>query len=177
MYLSSLSRKPEVQKYSGLIQDVRRILKETISTVREISNNISPQILNTFGLTAALNLFFDSMKNLIDIKIENNIGDFRFSETKEVMLYNIIKEAFNNSIKYANASRIEVYLNKIDNIITVVYSDNGIGFNLEEKMALASKSLGLFSMINRIKNLNGVYKIKTSPGNGFYLEVNFLTEF
>lgn len=176
MYLSSLARKPEVEPYADLIKNVRRILKETIASVREISNNISPQVLNTYGLTAALNLFFETKHNLIDIKIDNTLGDFRFAETKEIMLYNIIKEAYNNSIKYAQASLIELYLHKKENLITVIYKDNGIGFNLEEKMASVSQSMGLFSIINRIKNLDGIYDMKTAPGQGFYLEVNFLSE-
>jgi signal transduction histidine kinase len=176
MYLSSLARKPEVQLYSDTITNIRRILKETIASVREISNNISPQVLHNYGLTDALNLFFESKKNLIPIKIENNMGDFRFSETKENMLYNIVKEAFNNSIKYANATLIELNIKKTENLITVIYKDNGIGFNLEEKLASASLSLGLFSIINRIKNLDGIYEINTSPGKGFMLEVNFLTD-
>jgi len=175
MYLSSLSRKPEIQMYSGILDDIRRILKETISSVREISNNISPQVLNSYGLTAALNLFFETKKNLITIHIDNNMDDFRFSETKETMLYNIIKEAFNNSIKYANATCIDLSIKKNENLITVIYKDNGIGFNLKEKMASASQNLGLFSIINRIKNLDGIYEIKTSEGKGFMLEVNFLT--
>lgn len=176
MYLSSLARKPEVEPYADLIKNVRRILKETIASVREISNNISPQVLNSYGLTAALNLFFETKQNLIEIKIENTLGDFRFSEAKEIMLYNIIKEAYNNSIKYAQASCIELYLHKKENLITVIFKDNGIGFNLEEKLASISQSMGLFSIINRIKNLEGIYDMQTSPGNGFYLEVNFLSE-
>lgn len=176
MYLSSLARKPEVEPYTDLIKNVRRILKETIVSVREISNNISPQVLNSYGLTAALNLFFETKQHLIEIKIENTLGDFRFSEPKEIMLYNIIKEAYNNSIKYSQASLIELYLQKKENLITVIYKDNGIGFNLEEKMASVSQSMGLFSIINRIKNLDGIYDMKTAPQQGFYLEVNFLSE-
>ena len=176
MYISSLSRKPELQIYSEAINNIRRILKETIASVREISNNISPQVLTSFGLTAALDLFFETKKDIIHLNINNNMGSFRFNETKETMLYNIIKEAFNNSIKYANATGIELEINKIDNLLIVIYKDNGIGFNLQEKLAQASQSLGLFSIINRIKNLNGIYEITTSPGKGFKLEVNFLTD-
>jgi PAS domain S-box-containing protein len=175
MYLSSLSRKPEMKSYADTLNNIHRILKETIASVREISDNISPQVLNSHGLLAALNVFFETKKNLIPIHINGNLGELRFAETKEVMLYNILREAFNNSIKYANAKSIAITMNITENLITVIYKDDGVGFNLEEKMASVSRSLGLFSMISRIKNMGGIYEIKTSPGNGFTLEVNFLT--
>jgi PAS domain S-box-containing protein len=173
MYLSALARKPDLLIHQEAFSDIRRILKDAITSVREISNNISPQVLNSYGLTSALELFFETKRKLIDINLDNNLEDFRFSELKEIMLYTILKEAFNNSLKYSNATQIDVKLVKENNLIFVVYKDNGIGFNLDEKLDTANTSLGLFSIINRVKNLEGSYKIKTSPGNGFALELVF----
>jgi signal transduction histidine kinase len=168
-----LSRKPGMQEHTTDISDIRHILKESITSVREISNNISPQVLNNYGLASALEVFFETKRKLINIQFTHNIPDLRFSEIKEVMIYNIVKEAFNNSIKYSKASLVQLNINLHENIITVSYLDNGIGFNLDEKLALAGSSLGLFSIINRIRNLDGEHSINTSPGHGFNLEVTF----
>jgi PAS domain S-box-containing protein len=173
MCLSMLSRKPGMQEHTTDISDIRHILKESITSVREISNNISPQVLNNYGLASALEVFFETKRKLINIQFTHNIPDLRFSEIKEVMIYNIVKEAFNNSIKYSKASLVQLNINLHENIITVSYLDNGIGFNLDEKLALAGSSLGLFSIINRIRNLDGEHSINTSPGHGFNLEVTF----
>jgi PAS domain S-box-containing protein len=173
MCISMLSRKNGMQEHVEDISDIRRILKESITAVREISNNISPQVLNNYGLASALEVFFETKKKLIKIEYTHNIPDFRFSEDKEIMLYNIVKEAFNNSVKYSRASVVQLDISLNENIITVFYRDNGIGFNLEEKLAVAGNSLGLFSIISRIRNLDGEYSINTSPGNGFSLNVTF----
>jgi len=173
MYLSVLSRKDELKPYTETMTDIRRILKDTISSVREISNNLSPQVLENFGLTAALEQFFETKQRLINIQLQNTIGSIRFSEIKETMIYNVIIEAFNNSLKHSEANRIRLDISKENNSIHVLYSDNGIGFNLDEKMNIINNSLGLFSIINRVKILEGSYQIETSQGNGFSLAIVF----
>jgi len=173
MYLSVLSRKDELQPYTEIMDDIRRILKDTISSVREISNNLSPQVLENFGLTAALDQFFETKKRLINIQFQNSIGNTRFSEIKETMIYNVIIEAFNNSLKHSNANLVQLSISQENQTIHVMYSDNGIGFNLEEKMNIVNNNLGLFSIINRVKILEGNYTIETSSGNGFVLKVDF----
>jgi len=173
MYLSALSRKPGLTPYNETITDIQKILKETISSVREISNNLSPQVLQNYGLTAALELFFKTKLKIINLNIENNISNLRFEEIKEVMIYNIIKEIFNNSIKYSNATQISLKLDCVNDFIFVEYSDNGIGFDLEEKLNSSSGNLGLFSIINRVKNIEGTYKILTSQGKGFLIKISF----
>jgi signal transduction histidine kinase len=148
-------------------------LKDAILSIREISNDLSPHILQNFGLNAALEKFFETKKKLIKIQINSNIEGFRFSEIKETMIYRIIIEAFNNTIKHSEADKLSVEIKRENNFIEVVYTDNGIGFNLNEKLNSQNRGLGLFSIINRIKLLEGTYAIETSPGNGFTLRIEF----
>lgn len=173
MYLSVLSRKEELIPYDETLNDIRRILKDAILSIREISNDLSPHILHNFGLSAALDKFFETKKKLINIQINSNIEGFRFSEIKETMIYRIIIEAFNNTIKHSEADKLSVDIRRENNFIEVVYKDNGIGFNLNEKLNSQNRGLGLFSIINRIKLLEGTYAIETSPGNGFTLRIEF----
>lgn len=171
MYLSVLSRKKELQTYHEILDDIRRILKDTITSVREISNNLSPQVLYNFGLTAALDHFFDSKQKLIGITVNNTIGAMRFNELKETMIYNIIIEAFNNTLKHANASQIDLKINIEDNLLCIRYSDNGCGFIPEKQLRTTGKNLGLFSMINRAEIIEGDYSIESAPGKGFLLKM------
>lgn len=173
MYLSVLSRKEDLQPYQEMLSDIRRILKDAISSVREISNNLSPHVLQNFGLTAALEMFFETKKRLINVLIINNIGDLRFSEIQETMAFRIIIEAFNNTLKHSNADLVKLEILKENNNILILYKDNGIGFDLKDKTKPQSSNLGLFSIINRIKVLEATYNIETSPGNGFELRFDF----
>lgn len=173
MYLSILTRKTDVHPHLDIITNTQSILKETIASVREISNNLNPQVLQRFGLSAALNAFFETKKTLIKIDIDNQIGDLRFSEDKEAMVYNIIKELFNNSLKHAQAQKITLAIQQENQHIFIDYTDDGIGFNLEEKILEANNKLGLISIINRVNNIEGKHKILTSHGDGFKFKLNF----
>ena len=176
MLLSSLSNKEEVKKYSEITNDITSILKETIATVREISYNISPHILNHHGLNSAITNFFETKKGLVEIDFTTNLQDIRFSETVESMLYRILKEAFNNTIKYAEATKIIISLKLTGNVLTLIYQDNGIGFDLNDQENPNRGGLGLTSIVNRITSIGGGYSIETRPGKGFVLKIAIDTE-
>ena len=59
--------------------------------------------------------------------IENSLNN-----TEKLMLYRIIQEAINNTIKYANASIVSIQLSADEQEITVIIEDNGIGFDINE---------------------------------------------
>jgi len=172
MYLSSLARKQDMI-HLPMIGDIQSILKETITSVREISNNISPHVLSNYGLTSALEVFFETKLKLIHIEINNNIGNLRFDEIKEVMCYNIIKELFNNTLKYAKATTVSLSLTQNDDLIRIQYSDNGVGFDVEQKLASPSNNLGLLSIINRVKTLHGTIRMTSQEQTGFHLDIEF----
>ncbi len=173
MCLSLLFRKPEVKKYGNDISDINRILKDSIAAVREISNNLSPQVLTNHGLISALEIFFETKQKLIQIDFTHNIGHLRFDEIKEAMVYNVLKEVFNNTVKYSQSPRAKLNITKQFHFISIEYQDYGVGFDFDEKLTPASDNLGIFSVINRLKILGGEYRIHTAPGEGFLLELTF----
>ncbi len=173
MCLSLLFRKPEVKKYSDDINDINKMLKDSICAVREISNNLSPRVLNNYGLVSALETFFETKQKLVNIKFIQNIDSLRFDKIKEAMLYNILKEVFNNTLKYSQTTDVKLKITRRFDYIVVKYVDYGIGFDFDEKLTPANNNLGLFSLINRLKMLEGEYRIKTAPGEGFLLNLMF----
>ena len=60
-----------------------------------------------------------------------------------------------------------------DNHLKIHYSDDGVGFNLKEKLEL--KSIGLQSIMSRINFLNGVFVNKSRPGSGTGFEISVPT--
>jgi two-component system, NarL family, sensor kinase len=70
------------------------------------------------------------------------------------MIFRVVQELLNNAIKHSQAEKISVTL-RVDNRITVVVEDNGIGFDPEifKKDAQSGKGLGLFNIENRARLL------------------------
>jgi signal transduction histidine kinase len=85
-------------------------------------------------------------------------------------LFLVIREALNNTIKYAHASLVRIELGLSDHIIRVVVEDDGVGFNAG-RSGLAGTHEGLDSMKRRITDIGGVLHLVTHPGQGTRIEL------
>jgi signal transduction histidine kinase len=108
---------------------------------------------------------------VIKAEIKDDLAKFRIPENKEIMLYRIVQELVNNTIKHARASSISLNLNKFDHKILVRYADNGSGFDTDKTKA--EKTLGLKSIEDRINFLGGELTIESSKGKGSSFEFDF----
>ena len=131
------------------------IIDSAIDDSTRISHNISPQILEKYGLKVALENFIG------EIDLSKNIGfDLKFEEISrfdlkvELTIYRTILELIHNTLKHAKASRIGINVFISENMLHVHYSDNGIGFSAEEKMG-QKQGTGLKNIKNRINSLEG----------------------
>lgn len=149
------------------------LVSSTIASIREISNSLSPAILTKFGLIASLNTLIDKTKPLIVVNFYNDIYDMRFPNHIEIIIYRVIKELINNTIKHAKATLIEIDISLKSDFLLLYYADNGCGFAYQKPMQENKKGLGLSSILNRAKSIDATAEFVTAPGNGlkFYLEV------
>jgi PAS domain S-box-containing protein len=146
-------------------------IDEAINLLKEIANNLSPHILQRFGLVNALQTYLDQVKTNFGIEcaISSNINT-RLSANFEVSLYRILMECINNSLKHAKAKKILIKFKKAEKMLTITYADNGQGFDTHEVMA-KGKGMGLFNIQNRVKLLGGEIKIISNPGIGTDVEI------
>ena len=166
--------KNEKEEYINYIIE---LLDEAVTNTREISNNLTPQIISTYGLVKSI----DSFKNKINAthKLEisftnRNIPD-NLEKTIKLTLFRIITELINNSIKHASANNIFIDLFSEKNILHLNYKDDGIGFNLSEALKKGSSGIGLTNIINRIKSLSGNFyfneQVKIGVDMQFSIEI------
>ncbi len=83
---------------------------------------------------------------------------------KAVILYRMAQEVLNNSVKHSGAKQIKVSLTSTGNLFTLAFSDDGVGFNAEEKMN--SGGAGLINLQNRARLINAQLTMNSTPGNG-----------
>jgi PAS domain S-box-containing protein len=140
--------------------------------LRNIANNLSPHILKNFGLISAIKSFTDRIKelNFIDFQITTNLNQ-RIDNIVETIIYRILSESINNTLKHAKADKVNIDIRIENNELNVNYTDNGIGFDVD-KIILKKSGLGLFNMINRIKSVNGQIQIESNEGMGTKIIIN-----
>jgi signal transduction histidine kinase len=80
------------------------------------------------------------------------------------MLYRIVQEMVNNTVKYAEATKIELQVESLPGQVRIQYTDNGKGFSLDD--ARIKESLGLQSINSRVRFLDGKISLESEPGKG-----------
>lgn len=173
MSLSSLSKSELNDKERLTLQNTVAVIDEAIRSLREISNNLSPHVLNSFGLVRGIKNFVDRSVALHDVTIEfvTPLRDERFDSNIEVIIYRVICELINNSLKHSSCTTINISLKLNNGRIAVVYSDNGCGFSYKESINIG---MGLSNMKSRISSLGGSLRFNSKPGCGMsaYFEVS-----
>ena len=151
------------------------MIDEAIRSVREISNNMSPQVLEDFGLSRGVHNFISRLQSFYDVEIEfrSGIHDERFDHNVEVVLYRVVCELINNSLKHSGCKNIDISLLLKGSTIELCYHDNGCGFDTTTAM---SKGMGLSNITSRISSLNGDLQIVSSVGSGLKVVVRINTK-
>lgn len=146
-------------------------LEESAKELREISHQIMPKALETDAtiIDAINNLLLDSMP-VAGIKYEFeyfNIPD-KISEKIKITIYRVLQELLSNIIKHSQSTKINVQLFIIENKITLVVDDNGIGISESSK----NNGIGLSNILSRVEALNGNVNMENNLKNGTSTTVN-----
>jgi signal transduction histidine kinase len=168
MSVSTLSKMDQDESRKEILRNTDYVINEAIKSIKEISNNLSPHMLKNFGLASAIKNFTNRIlgPKVPVVKFESNLFERRFNEEIEVILYRVVCELINNTIKHADAKNIEIHLNQQDNTVLITYSDDGIGFDAGEVIHGTSKGMGYSNMISRIRSIKGTIEVESQPGAG-----------
>ncbi len=178
MSLSALSQNTRPEGDTRILINTENTVDEAIKSIKEIANNLSPSVLNHFGLASSIKSFTEKMtaNRGIEINFNNNIARKRFSRDLEVILYRTVCEMVNNTIKHAAASNISIAINLSGDTLELLYDDDGKGFDLDKQLLNEDSSgMGLQNMISRIKSLNGYTNLESKIGNGFKAYISIKT--
>jgi signal transduction histidine kinase len=148
------------------IDEVKVDFLKIIDEVRQISNNLAPNILNESGIDVSLKNLCESINRTTKIDIELSVfGDYSTNDPKvKFYIYRIAQEALNNAIKHSGATKIQIQLLGNTDSIILVLEDNGKGFVYDSNFCTPSN--GIYNMKERARLLNGTLDIETEPLSG-----------
>jgi hypothetical protein len=152
------------------IMETKSLAKQLLSELRDLSASLNTDHIRHIGFTRALENELGRLKKTGRFQVNFFIeGDpYRLDPERETILFRLCQEVFNNIVKYAKASsiniRVEYQLEKMNLEIT----DDGIGFNLEEveKQSALGKSTGFLNMRKRAKLIKSEINISSTIGKG-----------
>ncbi|WP_347173807.1 tetratricopeptide repeat-containing sensor histidine kinase [Polaribacter uvawellassae] len=146
--------------------EITVLTNNALEEVRSISRGLYPALLKQLGLTESIEQLihdYDEQTELFFSVDIDNINTY-FTESTSLNFYRLIQECLTNIIKHANAKSVTVKI-KIENktIITLI-SDNGKGFDINDSKK--KNSLGLKTIFERTRIMNGNLSIDSKPNNG-----------
>ena len=174
MSLSALSREERSPEQREIIDNTTYVIDEAIRSLREISNNLSPHVLNDFGLARGVQHFIDRSAAMHNVKIRftTNLRTERYDTDVEVILYRVVCELINNSLKHAACTTVNLSLSRASSTLSLDYSDNGRGF---DSKAMMDCGMGLSNIDSRIKSLGGTFDIDSAKGKGMRASIRIDT--
>lgn len=173
LYIQWLSKPDSITEKEDIAAQAESTLDEAINSVREISNNLSPNILTHYGLKTAVESFCKKINNTNGLKINYTIKTPpELKKEIEIMLYRIINESINNTLKYASAKNIDIEVDHVESLLAMVYKDDGKGFPVKEVLA-SPKGMGLLNMKHRVETMGGNITLWSQPNQGMRISILF----
>jgi len=158
--------KQNAEEVKSTIEEVKVDFLKTIEEVRQISNNLAPNILKESGIDVALKNLCDSINRTSKIEIELSVyGDYSTNDPKvKFYIYRIAQEGLNNAIKHSGATKVQLQLIGSKDSIILLIEDNGKGFAYDTNFCTPCN--GIYNMKERARLLNGTLDIESEPNSG-----------
>jgi signal transduction histidine kinase len=149
-----------------ILDNIQEQLVGIGSDIRQLSHGLHPPILQELGLPDALRGYCEQFSAAAGIPVVCDADESarELSQGAALALFRIVQEALGNAAKYAKATRIAVRLSRSTTLVTLVISDNGVGFDTSQLGT--SRGLGLIMMRERAGQLDGTFEFQSSPGHG-----------
>ncbi len=149
------------------------LIDTSIKELRRVAQNMMPEMLAKFGLDEALKEYCNTINSskLVAIKYQSLGMQTRLEKSIEVIIYRIIQELLNNTMKHAEATEVFVQVIKEGNRLNVVVEDNGKGF--DTNLIKNNIGAGLSNVRSRVDYLKGQLDIHSEPGKGTLINIEF----
>jgi signal transduction histidine kinase len=171
LYLDALKNlKFDSPAYSKAISEMGSLITSAVGSVREISHDLSPHIIQSNDLCNALEILIGKCKIVTDIKVaficHERIG--LSDKKKELYIYRAVQEFIHNSLKHSEATEIIVELKRENEKLQILLSDNGKGFDITGEY----NSIGLANIDLRMKLIGATYEYFSIPTKGTDLKIS-----
>ncbi|MGJ8744321.1 PAS domain-containing protein [Polaribacter sp.] len=171
MKINALKKMPQLKLINDDLNFIETHISEALENSRKITYELSPPVLYQLGIIEALYWLFDNVETTHKIAcvVSSNVDNIKLNEVKSILLYRSIQEVLTNVIKYAKATKVTLDIDKNKQGVDIVIKDNGIGFDTSILTNIHNHSgsgFGLFTVQERIKNIQGRFTIKSKINFG-----------
>jgi|SRR6266850_1002677 len=148
------------------IAAMKGVIDDTIDAIRRISAELRPSVLDDLGLVAAIRWHgreFEERTGIV-AHLDSSLEDIDLTQQQSTAVFRIFEEAMTNVMRHAQATQVDIKLEKENGELELSIRDNGRGITEAEKSA--RRTLGLLGMRERANLIGGQVDITGSEGKG-----------
>jgi PAS domain S-box-containing protein len=173
LYLAVLKKEatPNSRDLKRKIARTQRLVVKSMNIVQRFARELRPTLLDDLGLIPALRSYMRDVMKRTGLRI--HFTSFTLGRTKQLdsakrtVLYRVAQEAITNVVRHAQASLVEVRIQKLRGVIRIEIKDNGKSFQVQGVLSAGKKKrLGLLGMRERVEMVGGTLSIESEPGKG-----------
>ena len=162
------------------ILNSKELVSKAITDLRHLSRSLDTDYVQEMGLQRAIEYEMEMIKKTgtIDTSLIVEGSLFRLDKQKELILFRIVQETFNNIIKHAGAKTLTVNINYAPALFTLAIIDDGKGMDLQPLSEEKNNNfgLGIGNMQSRAKLIGADFKMASSLGKGTEVKINLPIE-
>lgn len=161
------------------ILNSKQLVSKAITDLRDLSRSLDTDYVQEMGLQRAIEYELEMIKKTgtIDTTLVVDGSLFRLEKQKELILFRIVQETFNNILKHSGAKCLTVNINYAPALFTLIVKDDGKGVDLqplnEEKNNFG---LGIRNMHSRAKLIGAEFAMNSTIGQGTEVKINLPIE-
>lgn len=170
LYTQQLAFENKAPQVNESIENISKIINESLSELRELSRSLTDNSIEKSTIYQLVNQEVKKIKdlNLCSISFECNQKNNDLAYTQKAILFRIIQEFLQNSMKHAQCKSIMMQLNfNLDNV-QLLLEDDGKGFDIEK---VNTTGIGLSNMQKRTEMIGGTFNLESRLNKGTQLTI------
>jgi PAS domain S-box-containing protein len=156
------------RSFAKPMEEIRRLIEESIRYTRSLVFELSPPILYELGFEPAMEWLADHMEQQygLAVAVEDDDSPKPLDNEARVLLFRAVRELLFNVLKHSQASGARVRMRRAGEHLEVIVEDNGVGFAPDSPVGSSGKieGFGLFSIRERLNYFGGRMEIESTPG-------------
>jgi signal transduction histidine kinase len=166
--LSTLIRGRDMEVVAGKADEIKRLVENSISVVRNMALLLRPSMLDDLGLVPALQWQAREVSKRTGLWVSLDAAGVseNLPEEHKTCIYRVVQEALHNCVQHAGARNVKVTVRQQGSELGLSVEDDGRGFDVRQE-----RGMGLIGIQERVSYLGGRFAVESEPGQGTALRV------
>lgn len=166
--LAQAKQQPTTPPMAKVLTDMQEIMDQALAYTRTLVAQLSPPVLNQFGLLTALKWLAEQMQQRdLTVALELGSETLPLPEDQSMLLFQSVRELLMNVVKHGDTNQARITVTQADGSLHITVADQGAGFDLAAAAIERPVScFGLFSIRERMIALGGRFELDSRPDKG-----------